>query len=170
MALTLVTTAKSDSANSYLTEAEADAYFEAMPFNTVWSALTQQQKYALLIVATRSIDRAFVYAGDKTATTQALQFPRYDEDTIPQEVKDAQAEMIVHLHYDRDATTGQTSNAQEIAEVEVYQNVKTKFRDHEHRETNASVAGGSIEAVRDLLREHLSSDDDSSGSATFDWE
>jgi hypothetical protein len=93
------------SSNSYLTVAEADAYFDTRLFSTVWTSATTQQKEAALIQATRTIDakvtqpwtfenlpdgftirrvallgpdqKAFtVWNGEPASSTQALAWPR----------------------------------------------------------------------------------------------
>lgn len=93
------------SANSYVTVAEADAYFADRPFSETWSGLSAGEKEASLITATRTIEAKItedwskkelpqdatirvlsdlkgdtecylVWKGIPATTTQALGFPR----------------------------------------------------------------------------------------------
>lgn len=73
-------------ANSYLSEADADAYHLDRG-NTVWAAATQGNKETALVRATDYVDKRFgpKFRGDKGTQTQALQWPRtdaYDDDAI----------------------------------------------------------------------------------------
>ena len=52
MAATINATLKSATANSYVTLAEADAYFETVPSSTNWDDKTDDQKNRALISAT----------------------------------------------------------------------------------------------------------------------
>lgn len=89
------------SANSYVTIAEADAYFEARANSSLWSPLTDAEKEPYLVTAARRNDTE-AYRGAKTEQAQALQFPRtniidedgrsVDDDVIPDRVKRAQME------------------------------------------------------------------------------
>jgi len=105
MAVTIVATAGSASANSFVTEAEAEAYMAARLNASAWTG-TESIKQAL-IEATREIS-ALDFSGYRTDTTQALSWPRYDatnpdapsgesevyeDDVIPQRIKDATIEL-----------------------------------------------------------------------------
>lgn len=65
-------------ANSYVTEAEADAYFETTLFAATWTGLVSNVKIILLITATRMIDSMFVFNGKQSVNGQPLQWPRYE--------------------------------------------------------------------------------------------
>ena len=75
MAATITATLSSASANSYVTLAEANTYFETVPDSTTWDDKTVDQKNRALIAATRWID-TFVFYGDRCDNGQALKFPR----------------------------------------------------------------------------------------------
>lgn len=61
---------------SYVSLDEANAYLLAEPdISAQWAAKTTDQKAALLIAATRRIDRV-VFAGSKTDPAQSTQWPR----------------------------------------------------------------------------------------------
>jgi hypothetical protein len=98
-----VATPGSASANSYCTEAEADAYMEARLNSSLWTG-TEPKKQAL-VEAQRELT-ALSYCGLRVDTTQALAWPRqwalnpddpnygyYDTTVVPQRLKDAQAEL-----------------------------------------------------------------------------
>jgi hypothetical protein len=53
--MALIATPGSPNANSYLTEAEAEAYWEIRPFSDTWNS-SSQDKEGLLITATRLLD------------------------------------------------------------------------------------------------------------------
>lgn len=103
---TLVATAKSATANSYVTEAEADTYFDERTTATAWASEATDDKERYLITATRRIDSER-FDGYKTTTTQALKWPRdgacdddgeeYDPDTVPDIVKFATYETALEL-------------------------------------------------------------------------
>lgn len=127
MPLTLVATPGAANANSYLTEAEADDYFEArLPLATPWDEA--DSKAALLVMATRTIDAMFrgtkilvqaygsieahylvrrTWTGAPALTTQRLAWPRsgmFDQNgntiatsVIPEDLKFATAELAGQL-------------------------------------------------------------------------
>jgi Putative DnaT-like ssDNA binding protein len=105
--MALVATVGGASSNSYVTLAEANAYFTDRIDSTTngdWTnddagvARTDAAKSAALVTATRRIDEES-FLGVKVSTTQALKWPRvsvYDEDgfpfatdSIPERVKQA---------------------------------------------------------------------------------
>jgi len=105
---TLVATSKSSSANSYCTLAEADQYHDDRPaVSTTWADASENNKIRALLWATRLMESLFTWTGYATTTTQALGWPRtglldridasLDSDTVPEEVKDAEAEFARQL-------------------------------------------------------------------------
>ena len=126
MAATITATLSSASANSYVTLAEANTYFETVPDSTTWDDKTVDQKNSALIAATRWID-TFVFYGDRCDNGQALKFPRnnYKVDdvelactAIPNDIKYAQYELARALANDTSAitgTTGKDGNFEEVA-------------------------------------------------------
>ncbi len=114
MAATIIATLKSATANSYVTLAEADTYFETAPSSTTWDGKTDDQKNRALIAATRWID-SLVFEGDRCDENQALKWPRnnYHVDrvelvctAIPNNIKYAQYELARSLAEDPEALTG----------------------------------------------------------------
>ncbi len=79
MAFTPETGSGLATANSYISEAEADAYHVERG-NTVWSAASQANKETALVRATDYVDKRFrrKYRGCKATQAQALQWPRTD--------------------------------------------------------------------------------------------
>jgi len=105
---TLIATAKSSTANSYCTLAEADQYQDDRPaVSTTWADASENNKIRALLWATQLMESLFDWTGYASTTTQALGWPRMglleridvdlDSDTVPQEVKDAQAEYARQL-------------------------------------------------------------------------
>ena len=101
MAATIDATLQGASANSYVTLAEADAYFETVPDDSDWTNKTDDKKNRYLISATRYLD-GLGYFGTRCSTTQALSWPRkdYTVDTVeikctfvPDEIKIATFEL-----------------------------------------------------------------------------
>ena len=91
----LVTTPGGPSADSYVSVAEADAYFSARVGSTSWTALSGPDKETALRHATRNLD-LLRFRGWPVTEAQALRFPRWRPDrgeapvlTIPREVQDA---------------------------------------------------------------------------------
>ena len=113
---TLNATAKSASANSYATLAEANTYMETVrPVDEqTWLKQSEPTRERLLMLATRTIDDHFKFIGTKSeSSTQALQWPRtgvpkdgkwsqkyydnFDDQTVPAVIKNATAELARHM-------------------------------------------------------------------------
>lgn len=105
MALTLVATPGSPSANSYATVAEASAYFDGRLVTAAWDDADDEQRAKALVSATRRIDRE-PFIADRSKHDQALEWPRwpvanpfgqaYGTEEIPQFLKEA----VYELAYD----------------------------------------------------------------------
>ena len=104
----IVATAKSTTANSYCTLAEADQYHDNRPaVSTTWADASENNKIRALLWATQLMESLFTWTGYATTTTQALGWPRtglldridasLDSDTVPEEVKNAEAEFARQL-------------------------------------------------------------------------
>ena len=114
-------------ANSYVTLAAANTYFETVPNSATWTDKTDDQKNRALISATRWIDGLSFY-GDRCTTTQALKWPREDYTVdgidlactlIPDPIKTATYELARALANDTDAITGTTGTTGIYDEVEL---------------------------------------------------
>ena len=101
--MTLVADVGSPIANSYVTVAEADAYFDERANASLWS--TSTEKESLLITASRLLDWQLKFKGSKTSELQSMSFPRSDielssgyivpSDSIPTELKWAVFELAL---------------------------------------------------------------------------
>jgi len=87
-------------ANSYVTQAEADAYFADRMHSSAWTALTDDAvKEGLLITSSQMLDWHVKWKGVRATTTQFMLWPRkevirpdgteIDIDVLPPEVKTA---------------------------------------------------------------------------------
>ncbi len=82
---------------AYVTEAEADAYMVASRLVTAaWDSADSATKTKALNIATNQIDR-LNFTGDKYDADQDNQFPRGSDTTVPQDIKDACAEIAYSL-------------------------------------------------------------------------
>lgn len=127
MAAVIDATVAGSSANSYVTLAAANTYFETVPDSASWSAKTDDQKNRALISATRWID-ALSFYGDRCTTAQALRWPREDYEVdgvelvctiIPTDIKVATYELARALADDTDAITGSTGTTGIYDQVEL---------------------------------------------------
>jgi len=84
-------------AGSYIDRVEAQVYFDGRLNTEAWDDTTDDtEKDKSLIMATRTIDR-LNFSGQKAVTAQALQFPRGTDTLIPDDVKNATAEIALAL-------------------------------------------------------------------------
>jgi len=89
----------------YTTAEEADEYFsETRLDTTTWDALTATEKEITLVIATRAIDR-LAYKGSKADEDQEQEFPRGTDEEVPQQIKDACAELAFAYAEGRDVKT-----------------------------------------------------------------
>lgn len=100
MAVTIVATVGGETSNSYVTLAEANAFFEGETLSTAWDAAADDEKNRALVTATRRIDQEDFrgipvnsLTGKASTDTQALQWPRakagYLKTVIPEPIKRA---------------------------------------------------------------------------------
>lgn len=134
MAAVIDATLSGASANSYVTLAAANTYFETVPDSNTWTDKTDDQKNRALISATRWID-ALSFYGDRCTTTQALKWPRnnYTVDgidlacsLIPEGIKTATYELARALANDTNAITGSTGTTGLYDQVELGE-LKVKY-------------------------------------------
>ena len=135
MAATIDATLQGTAANSYVTLAEANAYFQTVPHDEHWTG-SDDAKNRVLITATRYLDN-FEYYGERCSTTQALKWPRkeykvdgvkIDCTFIPQPVKNATFELAHSLLHKGEALVGTTGTQGTYEEVELG-DLKVKFKD-----------------------------------------
>lgn len=111
MAVVIVATVGSATANSFVTSAEATTYHEGRLNSSAWSAAVADDQNRALVEATRELN-LLAYSSLKTNSTQALQWPRwfapnrdpsadsqwyYDSTIVPQRVKDATCELALEF-------------------------------------------------------------------------
>ena len=102
MAITFDATLGGASANSYISVETADDYFAMRVHADNWDAASTATKQKVLMDATRRLDR-IEYTGEKTADTQALEWPRTGvtlrdetiDDEIPARILDAVCELAL---------------------------------------------------------------------------
>jgi len=109
MAVTVIATVGAPNANSYLTVAEADTYFESRLNSTAWTTASAGDKDIAAVMATRTLDHWIDWDGDKAdlIENQALRWPRHsvyyrdgesiDNDIIPVFLKEITAELAMYL-------------------------------------------------------------------------
>lgn len=127
MPATIDATLGGTSANSYVTLAAANTYFETVPDSSTWTNKTDDQKNRALISATRWID-ALSFYGDRCTETQVLKWPRkeYTVDgidlvctLIPDGIKVATYELARAFANDTSAITGTSGTTGIYDEVEL---------------------------------------------------
>ena len=170
MALTLDTTIGGADANSYANRTEADDFFcSVRSFFAFWDNLTDGAQDIRLVEATRALDslRA-MFLGNPVTTTQALEFPRdcqTDTAIIPDEVKEAQFQMIIYLEANPALTatgvTSVSSNAegdQLLTQVKALRGLaEVSYAETRNRNsaTDMRVKDGTMEAVIAAMQEYL---------------
>lgn len=126
MAAVVNATLSGTTSNSYVTLAEADAYFETVPHDEHWTG-SDDAKNRLLITATRYLD-VFTYYGERCNTTQALKWPRKEFKVdgveltcalIPAQIKTATFELAHALLHDGNILTHSTGKGSVYEEVEL---------------------------------------------------
>jgi hypothetical protein len=103
----LDTTVGGAAANSYASQAEADAYHEGRMHVEAWDDAEDADKERALRMATATLDAMVDWQGDTASVTQRLMWPRFGAygrngyliagDVIPAELKDATAEFARQL-------------------------------------------------------------------------
>lgn len=133
----IVETGVGDSdATSYVDVEFADDYIEAnIHASAAWLALEEEDKQRLLVRASKYLDRMVVWNGERVDQDSGLRWPRagvYDadnfiiaDDTIPEALKEATAELASYLMND-DWTAPQGSRGLKEIQVDV---IELKFDD-----------------------------------------
>ena len=173
MPLTINAEAGSETANSYATEAEAAAYYEAdIAFGAVWALMSAEERRKRLVFGTRAIDR-MNFRGYRISEEQALDFPRdiQDEplDEIPPAVREALLEMVIFQQREAGAGAGE-STASEMAVPGAVRSFRlegalsVEFAQETRLTGKEEVIGGNWRAIMDLLAPYLGG-----GPNSFDW-
>lgn len=66
-----------ENAESYASLDEANSYYAKHLYASAWTAATDQNKEAALVMATRAIDAGCEFKGSQVSLEQALEWPRY---------------------------------------------------------------------------------------------
>ena len=118
------------SSNSYVTEIEADSYFEDRLDATGWTGATSTKEPAL-VTASLMLDDRMDWVGEKKTTTQAMGWPRVDEDeqdiesgVIPPLVKRATYELALYLLDNGEPATDTSVDEVVAGSIEVNLNEK----------------------------------------------
>ena len=129
MAVTIDATAGGASANSYITLADAETYFESRYGSDNWDSQTDAVKNALLVNATRLLDQSFDWQGDVASSTQALRWPRddaydadgdeIDSDIVPDPIKNATCEMALYVVTNSGSTVDNSIKSAKVGSIEV---------------------------------------------------
>src|SRR5437762_2450429 len=82
--------------SSYITVYDAGIYFLTRFDSAEWETQSEDNKLAALTTASRYID-SLNFAGDKADDDQILEFPRGEDTSVPQAVKDACCEVAYAL-------------------------------------------------------------------------
>lgn len=85
----------------YNTDAEVDTFMSSRLRTGAWDDAQGGDKNASRAMATAIIDR-LAYLGDKVTTAQVNEFPRDDDTTVPQPIKDAHSLICLALLDGRD--------------------------------------------------------------------
>jgi len=104
MALVFDATPKGAAANSYVTEAEAAAYFDGRQNADAWIEASPDDRKRVLVTATTRLEQRPAL-GSRTTSTQRLKWPRrwvyddegtaYDADLIPRPLQEATCELAL---------------------------------------------------------------------------
>lgn len=104
---TVIATVGAIDANSYVTLAEADAYFENSFGRSLWGPALQGDREVCIITASRYLDQFMTWAGQKASADQGMEWPRtgtydktgraYPSDIIPGPVKFATFELAYFI-------------------------------------------------------------------------
>lgn len=178
MTVTLDNDMDSTTANSYVTAAEADAYFETRAFTDTWETLSDTEKASELIEACRTLERLYEFRGTKLVASQALSFPRSwgardplrpytypdileDDQGIPVVVKNAQCELVMARRADVDSSGDVTAN---FSKVSIAGALSVEYASPKTSRTRETAADGTLEAVAAILRTVLAA---GSGPSSF---
>lgn len=104
----------------YLSNSEADLYFESRLDSELWDTISETDKDKLEATARRLLN-ALNYSGDKHSPTQDNEFPRGEDTVVPTDIKNACCEVMFALldgrspEYEREMLGQQTSAATGIS-------------------------------------------------------
>lgn len=82
--------------SAYIDITDASSYFAERLHTEAWDNAEDTDRDKSLAMATKLIDR-LNFLGDKTDESQELQFPRFSDNEVPQDIKDACCEIALKL-------------------------------------------------------------------------
>lgn len=98
---TVIATVGDPDANSYVTVAEATAYFGDSFGKGLWASASEPDRESLVITASRMLDQYILWIGEKTSEDQGMEWPRkgtkYADDIVPSKVKYATYELAYYI-------------------------------------------------------------------------
>lgn len=136
-------------ANSYVTVAEADAYFDSAYCRSLWLSAEVDVKERLVISASRYLDQFIEWVGFRNDPIQSMAWPRkmadihgylFPHNEIPRTVKEAVFELAYHML---------SSGAPISFEAQVVDRVKVGPIDVEF--TNGAIDDGLPSFIEDLI-------------------
>lgn len=158
MAATIVATAGSASANSYVLLTEANAYFDERLQVANWTAASDDDKNRALIQATRWLDR-FDFMGERSTTAQALEWPRigaytkdgyeYDTDSVPTFIKHTACELALK------AMNDDAGSSDPLASTGLEGFDRAKVGPIEVEVNHSRKAGALPDPIKDMIRHVL---------------
>lgn len=146
-------------ANSYVTLAEANTYFQTALVHADWDAAADDLKTRVLLTSTRMLDNCVEWSGFKANISQPLQWPRvlsrdpnqyggayyrrpdtylaqyWDSTKIPQGIKDAFCEFSNFILQSNNAGDNRLADApgKGIDAFEIFEGIKIKFSKADQR-------------------------------------
>lgn len=109
-----------DGANTYISLADAETYFEGRLHKSAWDEATEVNKKATMVQATRILDQYVKWYGSKVKSAQDRQWPmtgyaNIDSNAIPIEIKDAECELSLVLLLQDTQAISETAGYKSIA-------------------------------------------------------
>lgn len=138
MALIIDATAGGVSANSYVTLADAEVYYESRLHSDEWDDVADSVKNEGLAMATMLFDSELLWVGSPASTTQALRWPRtsvtdpegvaVSSSTIPTFLANATAEFALWLIQDDRLKESDTQGFTQIKVGSIFATINARDR------------------------------------------
>lgn len=171
--ITIDATVGGANSNSYVTLAEASAYFETRLYTTNWTNADDEDKKKALVQSTRRLDYEKFYGNRKTST-QALSFPRTGlgtldgvelDDIISRQIKEATYELAIYmLDNDMSQPSVDDSNVKRKKEKVGSLEVETEY--HFDSGDNVSVMNDTLPPFVESLLDGIARNVSTSGMIT----
>ena len=116
-----------DTGNSYIDIATGESYFAKKLNKSAWDDATNSDKALAILQSTLIIDQ-LNFVGEKADSDQNRQFPRKDDTTVPEAIKNATAEIALALLDGKDPEL-EFENLDMVTQT--YANIKASYnREH----------------------------------------